>query len=108
MNRFRFFALTALLGVTLVAGAVYAQAPGPGGRGGRGFGPGGAIGIELRDLNLSDAQRQQIRAIMQRYQEQMRAEIMSVLTPEQQEKAKQLQESRRDRRLERQQQRQQP
>ena len=46
-------------------------------------------GIELRGLELSEPQRQQIREIVQRYQEQARTDIMLVLTAEQQEKVKQ-------------------
>jgi Spy/CpxP family protein refolding chaperone len=40
---------------------------GPGGPGGRGFGPGpgGPIALPLRQLDLSDAQRDQVRAVMQ-------------------------------------------
>lgn len=49
---------------------------GPGGPGGRGFGPGpggpggpgGPIALPLRQLDLSDAQRDQVRAVMQSHQ----------------------------------------
>lgn len=46
---------------------------GPGGHGGRGFGPGpggpfGPIALPLRQLELSDAQRDQVRAVMQSHQ----------------------------------------
>jgi Spy/CpxP family protein refolding chaperone len=37
----------------------------------------------LRSLNLSDAQRQQIRAYMRASQQQLRTQIEGVLTPEQ-------------------------
>ena len=59
-------------------------------------GPGlGAVpGIEVRGLELTEPQRLQIREILQRYQEQVRADIMLVLTPEQQEKVKQAQAQR--------------
>ena len=103
----------ALALMLLVGAAVYAQGQGQGARGGVGGrggagGPGGpgGLGINLQGLDLTETQRQQIREITQRYQEQMRTEILNVLTPEQQEKAKQLQQSRRDqRRDQRQQQR---
>jgi protein CpxP len=46
---------------------------GPGGPGGRGFGPGpggpfGPIALPLRQLDLSDAQRDQVRAVMQSHE----------------------------------------
>lgn len=68
------FALFAVLAVALAAVPVFAQGQDPQGRGrgmgmgmGMGPGPGGfgmGIGPMLRDLNLTDAQRQQIRSIM--------------------------------------------
>ena len=42
----------------------------------------------LRGLDLTDAQRDQIREIVQRYQQQMRSDILLVLTPDQQQKLK--------------------
>jgi len=111
MKRISTFTWSAVVALVLmVAAAVYAQ-QGPGG--GRGFGGRGGpaglgpAGINLRALDLSDAQRDQIRQIMQRYQEQMRTEIMAVLTPEQQQKAQQMQEQQKQRMQQRQQQRQQ-
>ena len=107
MRRLRWVAVAAVIAV-LVAGTI-AFAQGPGGRRGGG-GPGFAPGIELRGLDLSDAQRSQIREIVQRYQQQMQSEIMLVLTPEQQTKAKALQaerDARMKQRLEQRQQRQQ-
>lgn len=73
----------------LIAGSVaFAQGQGGGGRRGGG-GPGfGGPGMELRGLDLTDAQRDQIREITQRYQQQMRNDILLVLTPDQQEKFK--------------------
>lgn len=57
---------------------VSAQTPGPGGRGrGPGAvsrGPSG-VALPLRDLDLTDAQRQQIRQLTQQYREQSRATL---------------------------------
>ena len=114
MKRVGWISVVAAVALLVVGSIAFAQGPGgrrgggPGGPGGPGFG--GPAGIELRGLDLSDAQRDQIRQIVQRYQEQMRADVMLVLTPEQQEKAKQLQaqrEARMKQRLDRLQQRQQ-
>jgi protein CpxP len=54
--------------------AALAQGP-EGRRGGRGFGPGfpGRGGFPLAQLDLSDAQRQQVRDVMQRHREDMQA-----------------------------------
>ncbi len=77
MTRFRKLTLSAVL-VALVgsgAAALYAQGPGgrgaapfggPGGPGGRGF----AAGFALGQLDLSDAQKQQVRNITQRHRQQ--------------------------------------
>jgi Spy/CpxP family protein refolding chaperone len=77
MKRFRSLTLTAVLAVVL-AGAVYAQGPGPGGRGPDGFGRGG--GLPLRALNLTDAQQQQIRTATQQNRQQNRALFERVRT----------------------------
>ena len=71
MNRVRKIAITTGIVAMLSAGSVslFAQA-GPG-RGGP-FGPGGRGGFALDQLNLSDAQKQQVRDITQRDREQMR------------------------------------
>src|SRR5262245_6274363 len=61
-------ALVALLATTVA----YAQGPRGGGRGGRGFGP-GAPGLMLQELNLTDAQREQVREIRDRNREQIQA-----------------------------------
>jgi Spy/CpxP family protein refolding chaperone len=130
MSRTRNLALVAVLGAALTAGAAYAQDPaqdgprrggGPGvGRQGTGVGRGG--GLPLRELNLSEAQQQQIRALREQYQaqvaplqERLRADIQNVLTPEQQATAQKLNAERdarraqvRERLLRRLQQRQQP
>ena len=88
--------------VALLAGgvALYAQG-GPGGgrgRGGAGFGPGGpGFGLPLRALNLTDAQREQVRAVTEQYRPQFQAlndrlqsDIRAILTPEQQQQADKL------------------
>lgn len=116
MTRFRVMALVAVVQVLLVAGVAFAQAPGMGRRGGPG-GPGGPGGagfggpaMALRGLNLSETQRQQIRDVMMRHRDQIRTEVFALLTPEQLEKAKQMetrQEERMKQRLERFQQRRQ-
>lgn len=90
VSRFQFRLLIggAVLAALLMATAVYAQGPGPGGPRGRGFGPGGPpTGMVLRGLNLTDAQKQQVQEITQRHREQMQSEISAILTPEQREQA---------------------
>ena len=47
--------------------------PGPGMRGGPGGGPFGMIGPELRMLELTDAQHQQVRAILDSHKDELRA-----------------------------------
>ena len=79
MTRFRKFTLSAVL-VALVgsgAAALYAQGPGGRGRGAERFGgpggpggPGFAAGFALGQLDLSDAQKQQIRGITKRHRDQ--------------------------------------
>jgi periplasmic protein CpxP/Spy len=46
---------------------------GPGMRGGPGGGPGGMFGPELRALDLTDAQREQVKAIMESHREEQKA-----------------------------------
>jgi protein CpxP len=70
MNRFRSLATGVALVALLATSVAYAQGPRGGGRGGRGFGPGGP-GLALNELNLTDAQREQVREIRDRYQEQI-------------------------------------
>ena len=73
MNRFRSLAWGVALVALLATSVAYAQEPpggGFGGRGGRGFGPGGP-GLALNELNLTDAQREQVREIRDRYREQI-------------------------------------
>jgi periplasmic protein CpxP/Spy len=46
---------------------------GPGGPGGRGGGPFGMLGPELRALDLTDAQREQVRAVMESHRDEQKA-----------------------------------
>ena len=74
MVRRKTFTLTALVTLAML-GAAAAQGPGPGGPrgGGSGFGLRGPDGgLPLRDLNLTDAQREQVRQLMQQHREQSR------------------------------------
>jgi len=81
MNRFRSLTAGVLVAGVFAGAVVFAQAPAPGGpagatvpasgRGGRAGAPGGPragrdLGLALRQLNLSDTQRQQIRDLVQR------------------------------------------
>jgi len=71
MFRFRSLATGVAVVALLATSVAFAQGPRGGGRfGGRG-GP-GAFGLELRALNLTDAQREQVREIRERTREQMR------------------------------------
>jgi len=74
MFRFRSLATGVALMALLAASVAWAQGPGGGepfgGRGGRG--PGGP-GVALRALNLTDAQREQVREIRERFREQGKA-----------------------------------
>ena len=79
MDRVRKIVVTAGLVALMSVGAValFAQGgPGRGagqaGRGGPGFGRGFGAGFALGQLDLSDAQKQQVRDIMQRHREQSR------------------------------------
>lgn len=72
MVRYRSLTAGVALAALLVTGVAFAQGPRGGGPfGGRG-GPGGP-GLAIRELNLTDAQREQVRAIRERSQEQTRA-----------------------------------
>jgi periplasmic protein CpxP/Spy len=75
MVRFRSVAAGVVLVALLATTVAFAQGPrggGFGGRGGRGFGP-GAPGLMLNELNLTDAQREQVREIRDRNREQVQA-----------------------------------
>ena len=103
MKRFGWISAVTIA-VLLVAGIAFAQGGGgrrgggPGAAGAPGgprFGGGAAAGVvALRGIDLSDVQKDQIKQIVDRYQEQMRSDIMLVLTPEQQEKVKQAEATR--------------
>jgi Spy/CpxP family protein refolding chaperone len=54
------------------SGGAGMMGPGPGMRGGPGGGPFGMIGQELRMLDLSDAQRQQVRAILDSHKDELK------------------------------------
>lgn len=95
MKRMRIVAVVAVVQMLVVGSVAFAKGPGggrhgggPGGPGGPGFGGPGAA---LRGLDLSEAQRMQVKAIVERHQEETRAEIVALLTPEQQAKFKQAQ-----------------
>ena len=70
MNRFRSLATGVALVALLATSVAYAQGPRGGGFGGRG-GRGSGQGLALNELNLTDAQREQVREIRDRYQEQI-------------------------------------
>src|ERR1700752_2761971 len=85
MDRVRKIVVTAGLVTLMSVGAVALFAQGGPGRGAGQFGPGGpgggrgfAAGFALGQLDLSDAQKQQVRAIMQRHREQSRATMERV------------------------------
>jgi Spy/CpxP family protein refolding chaperone len=105
MTRFRSLGVAAALAGVLAGGAVFAQDGGASGPGRRGFGGPGfgrGAGLPLRDLNLTDAQRQQVRTLMQQHQERLRSDIFALLTAEQQAKVNELEAQRAARRQQRQ------
>jgi periplasmic protein CpxP/Spy len=71
MNRLRWLTAAVAVVTLLAGGLVYAQGP----RGGRPGGPGGRgplAGLPLRELQLTDAQQEQVRQIRSRHETQMR------------------------------------
>ena len=75
MKRVSYFIAGAVMAAMLATGAsTYAQGPGFGRRGGGPGGPGGfggpGVALPLRDLNLTDAQRQQVRDIRERHRDE--------------------------------------
>jgi Spy/CpxP family protein refolding chaperone len=71
MFRFRSLAAGVAVVALLATSVAFAQGPRGGGRFGGPRGP-ALFGPELRDLNLTEAQREQVREIRERYGEQMR------------------------------------
>lgn len=69
-RRIRILVLSAV--VVVVAGNAIAFAQGPGPRGPRGGGPGIGQGLPLRELGLTDAQREQVRQLMEQQRESSR------------------------------------
>ena len=87
----RFRSLTAGIAVVglLATGVAFAQGPrgGPGGRGrGDGFGPGG-VGIPLRQLNLTEAQRTQLEQIREQHRDDTEAAMKKLATARQAQRA---------------------
>ena len=82
MTRFRSMTTGVAMVALLATAVAFAQGPragGPfGGRGSRGPGFGGP-GLELRQLNLTDAQREQVSAIRERYREQTEAAMQKLV-----------------------------
>jgi Spy/CpxP family protein refolding chaperone len=76
IRRSRVLALTAFVLVLVGGSLAIGQVLGPGGFRGRGpgMGPGGpgALGLPLAELNLTDAQREQVRQLMEQFQAQNR------------------------------------
>ena len=104
MKRVHMVGLVALIVSLSMGGLALAQQQGGrrGGPGGPGRGPGfGPPIVELRGLDLSDGQRDQVKQIMDRHREEMRTEIYAILTADQLTKAKQLEAEREARMKER-------
>jgi Spy/CpxP family protein refolding chaperone len=72
MTRARFVAASVLAASLTLGGAAFAQGSGGPVRGGRFGGAAGGLGLPVRELNLSDAQQDQIRDIVQRHRDEMR------------------------------------
>ena len=73
MNRLGSLTVWVVVAGLLAGGMAFAQGPrgGQGGRGGRGeFGPGG-LGLPLRQLNLTEAQRTQLQQIREQQRDEM-------------------------------------
>jgi periplasmic protein CpxP/Spy len=87
MSRFRSLT-TGIAVVALLATGVVAFAQGPrGGRGrGDGFGPGG-LGIPLRQLNLTEAQRTQLEQIREQHRADMDSAMKKLATARQAQRA---------------------
>jgi Spy/CpxP family protein refolding chaperone len=96
-------AIVAAIFMTGIAVAVMAQPQGGAVVQGRPFGGPGGLGLPgLHALDLNDAQKEQIKTITQSHREEMRqiaermrTQVLSVLTPEQQQKFNELRAERR-------------
>jgi len=91
MGRFRSLtAAVAVVGLLAMGIVAFAQGPrgGPGGRGGRGeaFGPGG-LGIPLRQLNLTEAQRTQLEQIREQHRGDMETAMKKLAAARQLQRA---------------------
>jgi Spy/CpxP family protein refolding chaperone len=75
VRHFRSVGVAAVVAVLAGGAFAYAQEPAPGGPRGRGpgFGPGPQAGLALRQLDLTEAQREQVRQLTQQNREQMRS-----------------------------------
>jgi len=79
IRRSYLFTLTVLVAVLLVGGLAFGQGPGFNGPPGRGGGPGGPeFGLPVRELNLTDAQQQQVRELMEQFRTETRTLIEQV------------------------------
>ena len=82
-RRFYILMLSAVVTLIVWGGAVVStQGPRPGGPRGAGPGPGRGgfgAGLLLRDLNLTDAQREQVRQLTEQHREQTRALVDSLM-----------------------------
>ena len=82
-------AVVAVVGLLATGIVAFAQGPrgGPGGRGrGDGFGPGG-LGIPLRQLNLTEAQKTQLEQIREQHRADMEAAMKKLATARQAQRA---------------------
>jgi periplasmic protein CpxP/Spy len=89
MNRFRSLTAGVVVLGLLATGIAFAQGPrgGPGGRGrGVGFGP-NALGIPLRQLNLTDAQRTQLEQIRDQHRTDLQNAMQKLAAARQAQRA---------------------
>jgi Spy/CpxP family protein refolding chaperone len=89
MGRIRSLTAGVVVVGLLASGIAFAQGPrgGPGGRGrGNGFGP-GALGIPLRQLNLTEAQRTQLEQIRDQHRADMESAMKKLAAARQTQRA---------------------
>lgn len=79
VRRYRYAAVGALVALIVAAGALHAQTPEVRRFGNPGVG-GPGIGVPLAALNLSDAQREQVRQLTRQHQEQTRTLVERMRT----------------------------